>query len=281
MVAMDLILDAYVENEDLVGISPLITNVSSGSDLAMRYFESGNCRKENGEIDFTQTILCKRHLNFNSYNIQWPFSNRLIFLILDKRPPSIPKIGYQTEPIKLKITLSDNKSNEIMQELNLSLKIEDLWKKHWEQDEKELYIFWYFAANTLSFFLSFFFFVIVICRYIKKGMSVRKSFKEVMSIMKSGDPYINLYKKHDLDGGRKRQKIKDEEKKSLLDAHQEEQDDEGSEVSYYYEDENGHVKKKMVKRKHLDKERPEHSDLDENEPMIIQEHSFVKKGKRS
>ena len=76
-----MILDLEVENES-VAIAPLITNVSSGSDLAMRYFRSGNCRDANNKIIDGSPLACK-HLNYDSIEVQWPFSNKLLFMIND------------------------------------------------------------------------------------------------------------------------------------------------------------------------------------------------------
>lgn len=44
-VTLNVIIDLEVSN-DLVYISPQVVNISSGDNLAMRYFAQGNCRDE-------------------------------------------------------------------------------------------------------------------------------------------------------------------------------------------------------------------------------------------
>lgn len=58
---MDLVLDLEVLT-DRVYASTLMTNVSSGTDLAMRYFLEGDCRDENFEVILPTPHSC-RHLH--------------------------------------------------------------------------------------------------------------------------------------------------------------------------------------------------------------------------
>jgi len=57
-----LIVDMYTES-DGISISTLMTNVSSGTDLAMRYFRNGNCRGKDGKLienaEYESPLTCK------------------------------------------------------------------------------------------------------------------------------------------------------------------------------------------------------------------------------
>lgn len=62
-----------------VFVSPEVTNITSGDDLAMRYFYKGGC------MDLGQSSLCSR-MQVKNIEFQYPFANKLIFVINDQRP---------------------------------------------------------------------------------------------------------------------------------------------------------------------------------------------------
>ena len=149
--------------------------------------------------------------------------------------------------------------------------INQKWREHNFEEGNKIYSFYVLSVNLICFFMSFILMALVICRYVNKSMSKRKSFNEVLAIMQSGEAHINFYKKFDPEALKKHQedmkkhKEETEEKRGLLKAHALENEDieesfeQESIVSFYYEDEEGHVQKKMVKRKDLNKD---DSDLD-------------------
>ena len=61
-VNQNVIIDLEVST-DLVYISPQIVNISSGDNLAMRNFDTGNCR--DGENEIIQGAKSCKHLNYN------------------------------------------------------------------------------------------------------------------------------------------------------------------------------------------------------------------------
>ena len=92
----------------------MVANVSSGADLAMRYHLRGNCRDVNDNEIFDKSIYCK-HLKHEAIELQWPFSNKLFFLVNDRRVPSIPFLSFIRPHIEMKLTLTDPVNNQIMQ----------------------------------------------------------------------------------------------------------------------------------------------------------------------
>ena len=60
--SMDLILDLEVST-DSVSVSPMIANISSGADLAMRSFTQGKCRDATDAlIEGSTPIACSKHM---------------------------------------------------------------------------------------------------------------------------------------------------------------------------------------------------------------------------
>jgi hypothetical protein len=109
-------MNLYVDLEvltPLVSVSPMMTNVSSGLDLAMRHFSRGYCKDENGKRIEGDPLTCK-HLHNDYIQIQWPFGNKFLFLMKDERYPSNPWFKYQAPKIDLRLTLTDTGTNKVM-----------------------------------------------------------------------------------------------------------------------------------------------------------------------
>ena len=91
----------------------MIANISSGANLAMRYFTQGTCEDTKNNSPSNQSISCS-HLKSTIFEAQWPFSNRLLLLINDQRPPSIPFLDLVTPPISMKLRLTDANKGKIV-----------------------------------------------------------------------------------------------------------------------------------------------------------------------
>ena len=170
-------------------MSPEVTNITSGDDLAMRYFYKGGCIGK-GQTDGNS--LCSK-MEVKNIEFQYPFANKLIFVINDQRPQIIAQ-GINSSPIQLQLTVRDHtsKTQEVLQQMQISIDIKPMWQQlSTLTAAADLRL----AVINISFFaVSLLLLFAFVLRRLQNTMTKEVKFHEILNRFESGAAHLQLYK---------------------------------------------------------------------------------------
>lgn len=100
--------------------------------------------------------------------------------------------SINSSPIKLQLTVKDNKTQEVLQQMNISIDIKPLWQKLTTEtastDIRLLIINIFFFAVSMLLMFTF------VLRRLQNNMTKQIKFNEIIHRFESGAAHLQLYK---------------------------------------------------------------------------------------